>query len=124
MKGYFVIILLLVSSAIATYLFQEQHKDKPDLMDTLAIGLDPIAKLLPENSFIYYDTQQVNQDVFTRARYLLAPRNLVMDKNATLDTLLTIIDTITYNSNSYTTLPNIVIEYKTGSYYYILSTNK
>ncbi len=90
MKGYIAIILLFLATAIGTYLFQQDHKGEIDRMDLLAKGLSPIADKLPLNAFIYYNPAHVDHDVFTKARYLLAPRNLVIaDEEA--DTLLSII---------------------------------
>lgn len=124
MKGYIVILLLIASTAIGTYLFQQRQSSTPDLMDNLAIGLDSIAQVLPQSAFIYYDTQNINHDIFTRARYLLAPRNLVISKRATIDTLLSIVDINYYKSNNYTTLTKVLIDKKEGQYHYILSTSK
>ncbi len=89
MKGYTVIIIIAVTVVTSTLLYVQKFKGKPDAM-AKALDASRIVSSLPVSAQIGFKTEPGNDELYTKARCILAPRYLSIDPKERFDTTLII----------------------------------
>lgn len=90
MKGYTVLIIILISIVISTLLYRQKYRNIPDDMDKIAVAMSTIQKLFPGNSSFSFKAEPNDDQVFSRVRYKLAPRYISANKQEQFDTTLVV----------------------------------
>ncbi|MBS1774038.1 MAG: hypothetical protein JST82_14360 [Bacteroidetes bacterium] len=123
MKPLIVIAALLCSTILSTMLYQNNVASKPDYIDTVNIGLQPIKAFIEKNNSVHVLAYQNHEELIYITRFCLAP-SVVEPYNSNTDTLLSIEQTNTPDStiNSILSTRHILHSYSKEGYTYKLTS--
>jgi hypothetical protein len=91
MKGTVVLLVIAIAVAISTLLHAGKMGQSTEQMDKLRMALAPAARIIPQGAHIQFATEPGNIELYTQARFIMAPTLLQpVDSTFAFDTLLAI----------------------------------
>jgi hypothetical protein len=90
MKATFIISIIFLALINGVYQYSIKKDFRSTELDKYVFWIQGLDTFLPKGTQCKFSFVDAHSDMHVRVRYLLAPRNILIDRNAPTDTILTI----------------------------------